>query len=174
MRSRHSLLKLGALSALLGALWLLVGSSAQAPATVVAARVPVERATRGEESATMTVLAQIAEHRALPPLEHFQAAAARPLFAPDRRPAERLASPVREPESVAETAGAQPSREPLALRLVGTVIRGNTGHALIARGPRLEQVQRGSIIEGWEVVDVGLDRLVLVRDGESRALHLLR
>ncbi|MCS6878665.1 MAG: pilus assembly protein PilP [Geminicoccaceae bacterium] len=175
MTLRHPLWKFGALTGLIGVLWLLLDGSAQAPATIAAARVRPVLEHRAGENPTMAALAAIAGHRAVPPHEHFSAAIERPLFAPTRRPSPRLAPASTEPASASQPSPSEARGERFAVRLVGTVIRRGTAHALLSKGEGgLQWVERGAIVEGWKVVDVASDRLVLERDGESRELYILR
>jgi hypothetical protein len=84
---------------------------------------------------------------ALPPFADFAAIAARPLFAPTRRPdAARAASGIA-----------------ARYRLLGIVIAGAQRHALlapIAGGPALELAEGGTV-EGWTLVKIEDGRVML-------------
>ncbi len=97
---------------------------------------------------------------ALPPFADFAAIAARPLFAPTRRP------------DAARAASAIETR----YRLLGIVIAGAARHALlapIAGGPALELAEGGAV-EGWTVRKIESDRVLLASPAGADASLALK
>lgn len=122
-------------------------------------------ATTGEAAAT----GQAGVLPVLPPLESFAALVERPLFSPTRRPP----PPAREPE--AEPAESEVDTAP-RFQLVGTVTRQQEVFALILQetGGSVRWATRGEEIDGWTIVEVGQNHLVVRQDDESWRLDILR
>ncbi|MGQ9369548.1 hypothetical protein [Azospirillum sp. ST 5-10] len=92
-----------------------------------------------------------------PPLAAFAAVVERPLFVPERRPA---------PPAAAATAA-------VGLRLVGIVgVGGRTAAVLRSDDGRTVTAAPGEGGEGWRVLEVGVDRVVLDHGGARRELEL--
>lgn len=113
-----------------------------------------------------------AEAPTLPPLEAFTDMVERPLFAATRRPP---------PPPEARPAAAPRAPQPEALpepqfQLVGTVAGGERVFALVlpADGGSVLWLGEGDRIDGWEIVEVGANHLVVRQDGEDWRLDILR
>jgi general secretion pathway protein N len=87
----------------------------------------------------------------LPPLQSFAVVTERPIFAPDRKPA----------QAASETAGAWSS-----FVLAGVIITPQSREALVLHGKpaTVAHLQEGQALEGWTVTSIYPDRVVL-RDG---------
>lgn len=95
-----------------------------------------------------------------PPPEAFRAVVERPLFRPERRP----------PPVVVDSPPATPTLNAITtppIAFVGTLTRRGRRVALVtADSPgRLTELGLGDEIDGWRVVRLEVDRLVLERDG---------
>lgn len=176
MKAWHPLTKLTIASGLIASGWLLLDGIAEAPATVAAARLPPPTATTGSEHTALAALSEVAAHLSAPPRERITAALERPLFAPSRRSAKPGEPP--SPAPVVEASGepAEAAAAGPSFRLVGTVIRRGAATGLVARdGDRtLEEVAVGDLVEGWRVIEIGSDHLVVERDGDRERLSILR
>lgn len=160
---------------LLVAGWLVVSGPAQSPATVSPARLrDPAAAVEPAPGDALGALAGLGYQLELPPRETFLAVLERPLFAPSRRRAVAAGpeDPVVEP--VVETPQAGRAEPPF--RLVGTVGGRGWGEALVAapQGGALERVAVGARIAGWLVSEIGIDHVVVEREGERRRLAILR
>lgn len=176
MKAWHPLTKLTIASGLLASGWLLVDGIAEAPATVAAVRLSAPAGNPGGEHSALAALSEVAAHLAAPSRERIKAALERPLFAPSRRPTMPAEPPAPVPAIEASSQPAEALRAGPAFRLVGTVIGRGAATGLVAReGDRvLEQVSVGDLIEGWLVIEVGADHLVVERDGDRERLSILR
>lgn len=175
MRSWHPLSKLLVPTGLLAVGWLVVSGPAEAPATVAAARLrsPSAAAEPGAGD-PLGALGALGYQLALPPRESFRAAIERPLFAPSRRPAPPAEAPAATAEPTASLVEAEPAGPPF--RLIGTVGRRGRSEALVAApgSGSLERVAVGGRIAGWLVSEIGIDHLIVEREGERRRLAILR
>jgi len=124
----------------------------QAPSLSVEALIPPPRADvpAGRDESV----------QAMQPIARFSAITERPLFSPDRRPAE---------ETEDETG-------PLSdLRLAGIVISPASREALIVHGapPAIVHLKEGEAVDGWTVRQIDPGRVVLSSGGERHELRLL-
>lgn len=94
----------------------------------------------------------------LPPLQRFAVVTERPLFSPDRKPAQHAAN----------SSGAWSS-----FVLAGIIITPRSREALVAHGKpaAIAHVQEGQALEGWTITSIYSDRVVF-RDGINE--HELR
>jgi hypothetical protein len=99
---------------------------------------------------------------ALPPLASFVAVGDRPLFSPSRRPARA--------EAVAPVNTALENR----YRLIGLVTTENARRAWIAEGARHFEIGEGDMLDGWKIVRVERDRLLLSSPAGQATLTLRR
>jgi hypothetical protein len=111
-------------------------------------------------------------NRALPPLNAFETMISRPLFMPDRRPAEAELSlsavpmPLIEPEPNGEVTAPD-------IRFIGSVEDSGTVRALISDGKNVRGLQVGQSIDGWEVIDIEPRRLKLAFSDHSLEMTIL-
>ena len=99
---------------------------------------------------------------ALPPLASFAAISERPLFSPSRRPARA--------EAAAPVNTALESR----YRLIGLVTTENARRAWIAEGTRHFEIGEGDMLDGWKIMRVERDRLLLSSPAGQATLTLRR
>ncbi|MDX6748716.1 hypothetical protein SH611_02735 [Geminicoccaceae bacterium 1502E] len=108
----------------------------------------------------------------LPPLEAFTALVERPLFSPSRRP-----PPAPATKAAPATATAEPEEigEP-DFQLVGTVTRKEQVFALVLPedGGSVRWLGEGDELDGWIIVEVGQNHLVVRQDDEVWRLDILR
>lgn len=106
------------------------------------------------------------------PSVYYEAIAARPLFAPTRRPPAAVAPAL---EVVNEAVPAAPIVAPPTLTLIG-VMRGTARpSALIATdGGDPEWIAEGALVEGWTLMAVEASGVTLTRDAETYELELTR
>jgi hypothetical protein len=123
---------------------------------VVSPPLPTLRAQNATEAAKPSTLT------ALPPLLSFAAIGDRPLFSPSRRPAQ-TATP-------ATTDAGIESR----YRLIGLVATEATRRAWIAEGTRHFEIGEGDMLDGWKVVRVDRDQLLLSSPAGQATLTLRR
>ena len=99
----------------------------------------------------------------LPPLGHFAAIEQLPLFSPSRQPhnAER--------PGVAAPAGIE-----ARYRVVGLIITGSSRRALLIAGERKIEVGEGDTLDGWKVVRIEPDRMLLSSPAGEAILTLRR
>jgi type II secretory pathway component PulC len=91
--------------------------------------------------------------------------AARPLFSASRQPYLAPPAPVEE--------AAEPSRPSLPLELAGTYLTENDQAALLlVSGGSPTWLRKGQLIEGWQIEDIGQDRVELRKDGRQQVLQL--
>ena len=98
----------------------------------------------------------------LPPLASFRAVFERPLFSPSRRPPADGKAPVLG-IGIAER-----------YRLLGLLTAGQARRALLAEGTRRFEVAEGAALDGWTVVRIEQDRVVLSSPGGETELRLHR
>ena len=104
----------------------------------------------------------------LPPLDQFQEFIARPLFSPNRRPAQqRTASAVEREDST-------PADTLHDLNLTAIAIDSNQRLAVIhdLSNDRRYKVRVGELVSGWEVSSIHPDRVVLQHEQELEELML--
>lgn len=108
----------------------------------------------------------------LPPLQSFAVTLERPLFAPSRR-LPRQAAPVAidsEPAPALDGAPAEPQ-----VRFFGTMSRDGRSIAMVDAGEGVaRKLLVGDDVEGWQVVAIDRDRLVLGQGDERRDFTILR
>jgi len=94
---------------------------------------------------------------AMPAIETYQAVLERPLFSPNRRPP---------PTAIAALKG-------FNFTLMGVLIDKNLGLALLRRQGDGKDVRMrvGEEIEGWTLLEVALDFIVVERDGQEEILE---
>jgi hypothetical protein len=131
-----------------------------APASAPAMAAPPAAAGHGSPTAGRET--GEASNFRLPPLAHFAAVTERPLFAPSRRPARSLDD---------GTAGAWSS-----FVLSGVILSSGMRTAIIGHGepPKLKHLQEGQEIDGWDVVSIRPDRVLLRRGDIEHALTLVK
>jgi hypothetical protein len=98
----------------------------------------------------------------LPPLAAFVAVFERPLFSPSRRPPAEEKAPV-----LGSSVAAR-------YRLLGLLTAGDARRALIAEGSRRFEIAEGGALDGWTVVRIEQDRLVLSSPSGEAVLRLHR
>ena len=98
---------------------------------------------------------------ALAPIGRFDAIAGRPLFSPSRRPA-----------AVAAAAGAATGALDTRYRLLGVVLAGREQRALLLEGARRFGVGVGDRLEGYTVVRIEQNRVMLTSPAGDAALAL--
>ncbi len=106
-----------------------------------------------------------------PPLESFRAIVERPLFRPDRRPAEEGEDSGEEfPVEIPYDVGSE-----LRLRFVGTVVEKGRATALVELDGEagLVRLSPGDRLGDWRVVEVGRDTLLLSDGHDRRRFTLL-
>lgn len=110
--------------------------------------------------------------RALPPLSAFETMVSRPLFMPDRRPAEVELSLAATPMPPMESA---PSDDvfPPDIDFIGSIEDNGIVRALISNGADVQALELGQIIEGWEVAVIEPRRLRLVLSDHYLELTIL-
>ncbi|QBQ53535.1 type II secretion system protein N [Nitrosococcus wardiae] len=112
---------------------------------------------------------------ALLPFDHYEETVARPLFRPSRRPPEP-----EESESEAQQAAEQsqqpqvPAKELFALN--GVVVTEKKTVALLQdiKNNKNLRVREGEKLEGWQIVQIFPDKVLLKNNGHSEALELIR
>lgn len=110
--------------------------------------------------------------RALAPVSAFEAMLSRPLFMPDRRPAEAELSLASVPMPAMEPAPTNEAPAPDIL-FIGSVEDNGTIRALISDGMNVSALKVGESVDGWEVVDVGPRRLVLAQADHTLEMTIL-
>jgi hypothetical protein len=95
----------------------------------------------------------------LPPLASFSAIVERPLFVSSRRP----------PPGSGSTQGAAIENR---YRLLGIVATGPRKKAFIADGARRIEIAEGDRLDGWNVTEIGQDRVRLASPSGEAALTL--
>jgi hypothetical protein len=97
---------------------------------------------------------------AMPPLDELRASRERPLFSPTRRPPAPLPVVERRPEPPSPP-------PPPTVALYGVVMDGGDARAIVRMGPGVDavRVRRGDDIDGWKVIQIEAQRLVLSLDG---------
>ena len=98
----------------------------------------------------------------LAPFATFTASIERPLFSPSRRPL---------PDRSAAAAGQGPASR---YRLVGLMAVGNSRRALLVEGNRRFETAEGAVLDGWAVVRIEQDRVVLSSHLGSEVVLTLR
>jgi type II secretory pathway component PulC len=101
----------------------------------------------------------LAPQFAMTAIENYQAVLERPLFSPNRRPPLGMITLV---------------RNKFDFDLKGVVIDDNVRTALLRRqgDGQIVLVTRGEEIEGWTLLEVELDFVVIERDGHEEVLEL--
>lgn len=109
--------------------------------------------------------APVCAAEAVAPATAFWAIVERPLFRPDRRPAEAADGT----EAATHEESPEPMASELRLRLVGTVIDRGRAIALVELDgeAELRRLAAGDRLGDWQVIEVGADRLLL-SDGHNR------
>ena len=100
-----------------------------------------------------------------------EALIARPLFAPNRKPREEM-EPVAEPE-VAESAAPPPPAAPPSYLVDGVMVFADTRKILLRHQPREpgQWLSQGDTTrDGWTIVSIRADEIVLEQDGRSVAM----
>ncbi|GGG23958.1 hypothetical protein GCM10010924_61900 [Rhizobium wenxiniae] len=98
---------------------------------------------------------------------------ARPLFSPTRRDYVAEETPIEPVAEAVEEASKQPVTSPLQLSLRGTRTFNGVRSALVALPDQQgDWVSVGDEIDGWTIVEVGTDRLVVGRAGEKVSVAL--
>jgi len=98
----------------------------------------------------------------LPPLANFPTVFQRPLFTPSRRPSTEEQSPVADRNLAAR------------YRLLGLLSIGETRRALIAEGDRRVEIAEGATLDGWKVLRIEQDRVLLASPNGRTELKLQR
>jgi len=120
---------------------------------------PVEASGRAADAADAASSAPaIAD---LPPLATFRTVFERPLFSPSRRPPD--GKPAVPGIGVAER-----------YRLLGLMTAGQARRALLAEGPRRFEIAEGAALDGWIVIRIEQDRVVLSSPSGETELRLQR
>ncbi|WP_312408649.1 hypothetical protein [Rhizobium sp.] len=97
----------------------------------------------------------------------------RPLFSPTRRDYVAEETPTVPVEEVVEEPPLQPDTSPLQLTLLGTRTFNGIRSALVALPDQQgDWVSVGDEIDGWTIVEVGTDRLVVGRAGQNVTVAL--
>jgi hypothetical protein len=100
-------------------------------------------------------------------LKDFAETVQRPLFAATRRPP----AP---PALIRHEAPPPPPPGPPSLTLVGVLIDAQGARALVRPNPtaKIRSLRRGDEIEGWTVVEIGRQRIVIGRDARTSAVAM--
>jgi hypothetical protein len=94
----------------------------------------------------------------LPSLASFAAIVERPLFTPSRRP----------PAGASVTGASIEGR----YRLIGIVATGPKKKAFVADGARRREIAEGEALDGWQVKEIGQDRVLLSSPAGETVLKL--
>jgi len=110
--------------------------------------------------------------RALPPLSAFETMVTRPLFMPDRRPAEAELSLAAAPMP---QMGPAPTDDihPPDIEFIGSVEENGTVRALVSDGINVRGLEIGQVVDDWEVVDIEPRRLKLALSGRTLEMTIL-
>jgi len=157
----HPVTKIAASFGLLGlviAWW--TSDSPPGENVVAAVRAESEPAAATEAIDVPAALSAPLVDRALPAIDAFDTMVARPLFAPDRRPAEAELSLASAPMPMAEPAptGEVPAPD---IRFIGSVQDDGAIRALVSDGASVRGLKLGQLVDGWKVVEIEPRRLRL-------------
>ena len=107
-----------------------------------------------------------------PPLDHFQAVVARPLFFPSRRPPPPITREERKKK--ASTRAGKPAEKP-PFSVMGIIIDGDLKVALIkpvVRDGEVMRIKEGEVVKGWTVSRIAADRVAVRRDDTESLVRL--
>lgn len=105
------------------------------------------------------------ESYGLPAIDEYSAMVDRPLFVEGRRP----------PEADEASAQASAMQTPLTLKLMGVVFTPKEKLALLVdpKG-KYKRARKNSVVDGWKLVEVDQDKVVLIQGEEQKELRLLK